>query len=188
MTNLEHMSYLVDRDICNNSVPHAWTSVVMISGLASSYRIRLIGRPAGQASWKAVFPNEKGELSGGWRAAQKTAGRAGVLHRRQQGGPACCTKRRSGGLRKRAGRVAEKGSLPSRPFLQPSLLCSPQPAFMCSPLARLVVQPGAPPFCAARQPAEKSGFSFGNTALQPARPASPPFSVIPVISFLSASK
>jgi len=36
MTNLERMSYLVDRDICNSSVPHAWTSVVMVSGLASS--------------------------------------------------------------------------------------------------------------------------------------------------------
>jgi len=29
------MSYLVDCDICNSSVPHAWTSVVMVSGLAS---------------------------------------------------------------------------------------------------------------------------------------------------------
>jgi len=35
MTNLEHMSYLVDRDICNSSVLHAWTSLVMVSGLAS---------------------------------------------------------------------------------------------------------------------------------------------------------
>jgi len=29
MTSLEHMSCLVDRDICNSSVLHAWTSVVM---------------------------------------------------------------------------------------------------------------------------------------------------------------
>jgi len=36
MTSLERMSYLVDRDICNSSVPHAWTSVVMASGLTSS--------------------------------------------------------------------------------------------------------------------------------------------------------
>jgi len=42
---------------------------------------------------------------------------------------------------------------------------------MCSPLARPVVQPASPPFCAARQPAENSCFSFGNTALPPARPA-----------------
>jgi len=36
MTSLEHMSFLVDRDICNNSVPHPRTSVVMASGLSSS--------------------------------------------------------------------------------------------------------------------------------------------------------
>jgi len=36
MTNLERMPYLVDRNICYGSVPHAWTSVVMVSGLASS--------------------------------------------------------------------------------------------------------------------------------------------------------
>jgi len=36
MSSLEHMSYLVDRNICNSSVPHAWTSVVMASELASS--------------------------------------------------------------------------------------------------------------------------------------------------------
>jgi len=30
------MSYLVDRDIYNSSVPPAWTSVIMVSGLASS--------------------------------------------------------------------------------------------------------------------------------------------------------
>jgi len=36
MTSLERMSYLVDHDIYNSSVPHPWTSVVMASGLASS--------------------------------------------------------------------------------------------------------------------------------------------------------
>jgi len=36
MTSLKRMSYLVDHDICNSSVPHPWTSVVMASGLANS--------------------------------------------------------------------------------------------------------------------------------------------------------
>jgi len=36
MTSLERMSYLVDRDICNSSIPHPWASVVMVSGPASS--------------------------------------------------------------------------------------------------------------------------------------------------------
>jgi len=36
MTSLEHMSHLIDRGICNSSVPHASTSVAMASGLASS--------------------------------------------------------------------------------------------------------------------------------------------------------
>ena len=133
MTNLEHMSYLVDRDICNNSVPHAWTSVVMISGLASSYRIRLIGRPAGQASWKAVFPNEKGELSGGWRAAQKTAGRAGVLHKKavrwaSEKGGACCRKG------------------------QPSVPTFSAAQLTVQPPARLHVQPTGPSCSAAWRP------------------------------------
>jgi len=34
MTNLERISFLVYRDICNGSVP--WTSAVMVSELASS--------------------------------------------------------------------------------------------------------------------------------------------------------
>jgi len=41
---------------------------------------------------------------------------------------------------------------------------------MCSPLAHPVVHPAGPPFCAARQPAENSCFSFGNKALQPTQP------------------
>jgi len=36
MTNLEHMYYLVDRDTCNITVLHAWTTVVMVTGLTSS--------------------------------------------------------------------------------------------------------------------------------------------------------
>jgi len=39
MKNLVRMPYLVYRDICNSSVPHTWTSVVMVSGLASSERL-----------------------------------------------------------------------------------------------------------------------------------------------------
>ena len=39
--------------------------------------------------------------------------------------------------------------------------------FPCWPLACPVVLPASPPFCAARQPAENSCFSFDNTALQP---------------------
>jgi len=36
MTSLEHMSCLFDCDICNSSDPPLWTSVVMVSELASS--------------------------------------------------------------------------------------------------------------------------------------------------------
>ena len=61
-------------------------------------------------------------------------------------------------LWKMMGRPAEKGS----PILQCSL-----------------------PFCAASQPPENSRFSFGNTALQPARPL---FSVILLKAFWPASK
>jgi len=35
MTSLERMSYLVHCDICKSSDPHAWTSVVMFTGLAT---------------------------------------------------------------------------------------------------------------------------------------------------------
>jgi len=107
--------------------------------------ITLIGGPAGRAGWRTVFPNEKRELSADWQAAQKTEGRASGLYK------------------KAIRRAGEKGIPPARPF--------PQPSVMCSPLARPVVQPAGPPFCAARQPAENSCFSFGNTALQPARPS-----------------
>jgi len=46
------------------------------------------------------------------------------------------------------------------------------------PANRIVINSG-------RQPAENSCFSFGNTALQPARPAGPPFSVIPLVDEMS---
>jgi len=36
MTILEHMYYVVDCDICNISVLHAWTTVVMVTRLVSS--------------------------------------------------------------------------------------------------------------------------------------------------------
>jgi len=36
MTSLEHMSYLVDRAMCNSSIPPAWTNVIMVSGLEIS--------------------------------------------------------------------------------------------------------------------------------------------------------
>ena len=60
----------------------------------------------------------------------------------------------------------------ARPLVQPvgSLSCAGRPNLQLagpSVLARPLVQP-----------AENSCFSFGNTALQPARPAGPPFSVI----------
>jgi len=98
-----------------------------------------------------VFPYEKGELLAVWRAALKTEGRAGGLHK------------------KAVRRVAESGRAGCRKG-QPS-----GPPFS---VGQLNVQPAIPPFCAARQPMENSCFSFGNTALQPARPAGPPFSVV----------
>ena len=108
-----------------------------------------------------MFPNENRELS------------AGCTEDRRVGG---CTKRRYGGLRKRAGRAAENSSPPARPFPQSSLQCSPPPCLNVQPTGCPIVQPAGPPFCAARQTAENSCFSFGNTALQRARPAGPSFS------------
>ena len=83
---------------------------------------------------------------------------------------------------------------------RPALLCSPlfsaalRRALSCGPPARPLVHPVGSLSCADRpnvqlagppvlarflvQPAENSCFSIGNTALQPARPAGPPFSVI----------
>ena len=53
-----------------------------------------------------------------WRAAQKTEGRAGGMHKKAV-------------LQKRVGRVAENGSPPAHPF----------------PQDRLFVHPVGPPFC-----------------------------------------
>jgi len=102
----------------------------------------------------------------GWRAAQK-----GRLHYRtgqwaaHKDGPAGCTLTCA----------AEKGGPEDCPFLQawPSFSATCRTALLCSLPARPYV------FCAARQPAENSRFSIGNTALQPARPAGLPVSVIP---------
>jgi len=91
--------------------------------------ITLIGGPAGRegrASWRAVFPNEKHELSADWRAALKTEGRSGGLHK------------------KAVRRVAEKGgadcekSLPSGPPFS---------------IGQLNVQPTGLSCCAACRPA-----------------------------------
>ena len=62
----------------------------------------------------------------------------GLLHTRQKGGPAGCTK-------KAVRRAAEKGSPPARPYPQPSLICSPPD--------RLNVQPTCPSCGAACRPA-----------------------------------
>ena len=98
-----------------------------------------------------------------------------------------CTEKTEGwvgGLHKKVvRRTTEKCGAGCRkgPALRPAFSAAQptvQPALMCSPLACRVVQP-AGPFCAARHPAENSCFSFGNMTLQPARPAGPPFTVIP---------
>ena len=116
-----------------------------------------------------MLPNEKHELSAGWRAAQKS-GPAGCT----QDWPVGCTLREASGLHIKLG--CGKGQSGGLLF---SAAC---PALFRSPSHRLFVQPIGPPFwlvfCAARQPADSSRFSFGNMALQPARPAGPPISVI----------
>ena len=99
--------------------------------ITAIHGMTLIGGPAGRAGWRAVIANEKREFSAGWRAAQKTEGRAGGLQ-----------KGRSGGLRKRAGQAAKKSSPLAHPF--------PQPSLMCSPPVRLSVQPTGPS-CSAAQ-------------------------------------
>ena len=91
------------------------------------------------------------------RAAQKTEGRAGRLHKKE------------------VWRAAEKANPPAALFRSPAYCAAHQPALMCSPLSGPAVQPADPLFCAARQPAENSCFSFGNTAPSP---PGPPFSVI----------
>ena len=81
-------------------------------------RITLIGGPAVRAGWRAVFPNEKCELSAGC-TDDRRAGRRPAL---KGGGPAGCGKGR-GGPQKRA---------------------ALRPASVCSPLARPSVQLASP--------------------------------------------
>jgi len=71
--------------------------------------------------------------------------------------------------------AAKKGGSEGCPFFQTVPLFSKArwPALLCSPLARPSV------FCGACELAENSRFSFENTTLQLARPASLPISVIP---------
>jgi len=66
---------------------------------------------------------------------------AGGLHRREKGGPAGCTKRQCGGLRKRARRAAEKGRPLDCLFRSPVWCAARQSPLMCNPLARPIVQP-----------------------------------------------
>jgi len=82
--------------------------IVIISGAQCSSqtspwscRITLIGGPAG---WRAVFPYGKSEFSSVCCTQDSRAGRRAAQ------------KRRSVGLRKRAGRTAETASPPARPF------------------------------------------------------------------------
>ena len=90
------------------------------------------------------------------QAAQKTQGQASGLHKKsvwqavEKDGVGC-----------------RKGQPSGPPFSAAQLNVSgPRLALMCSPLAHPVVQPAGPLFCAARQPADISCFSFGNTALR----------------------
>ena len=114
--------------------------------------------------------------------------RAGELHRRASreaalqnwpvgctlGGPVGCT------LNWAAGKSGREGC----PFLQPAppFFAVRRTAFLCSPPAR-------PSVLSSVQPADSSRFSFGNMALQPARPTGPPISVIHlvVLVFLHAT-
>ena len=118
--------------------------------------------------------------------------RAGEQHRRAgrqaalQDWPVGCTLRGAGGLHIKLG--CGKGRAGGLPF------SAARPAVFRSPPPRLFVQPTSLPFClvfcAARQPADSSRFSFGNMALKPARLASPPISVILIgwVAWMSCSQ
>jgi len=110
--------------------------------------ITLIGGPAGRAGWRAVFPNEKHELSAG------------------------CTKRRTGGLRKTAGQAAKIGQPSGLPFSTSQLAV--KSALMCSPLARPVVQLARP----SVQLASPWKIHVFHWATRASSPPGPPFSVI----------
>ena len=82
-----------------------------------------------------------------------------------------CTLRRSGGLRIKLG--CGKGRAGGLPFsaAHPTLFRCPTDRLFCA-AHRLTL------LSYVQQPAENSPFLFGNTALQPARSAGPPISVI----------
>jgi len=95
---------------------------------------------------------------------------AGELHRRAgrqaalQDWPVGCTLTGAGGLHIKLG--SGKGQSGGLPFS-----AAHRNAFLCSP-------PAHPSVLSSVQPTDSSHFSFGNMALQPARPAGPPISVI----------
>jgi len=81
------------------------------------------------------------------------------------------------------GRAAEIDSPPACPFPLSSLMCSlPARLNNVQPTGPSCSTDCRPALCAARQPAENLCFSFGNTAFQSARPASPSFRVIQIFS------
>jgi len=106
--------------------------------------------------------------------------RGGELHRRAgrqsalQDCPVGCTLRWAGGLLIKLGyRNGRSGGLL---FSEPT-----PPSFAARSIALLCSPPARPSVLSSVQPADSSRLSFGNTALQPARPAGPPISVIPQI-------
>ena len=78
------------------------------------------------------------------------------------GGLAGCTEDRRAGRR-----AAQKGGAAGCGKGRSSLMCSPPVPVNVQPTGQ-----------SCSDPADNSCFSFGNTALQPARPAGPPFRVI----------
>jgi len=109
------------------------------------------------------LPNEKYEFSAGWRAAQK-------------GGPAGCTTGWASGLHIKAvctlSWAAEKGEPEGWPF------SAVRPPFSAARRTAFFVQPAGTPFCLVCSSPSKIHLFHLET--QPARPAGPPISVIPV--------
>ena len=88
----------------------------------------------GRAGWRDVFPYEKGELLAVWRAALKTEGRAGGLHKKAvrrvaESGRAGCRKGQPSGPPFSVGQLNVQPAIP--PFSATCLT-----AFLCSPPAR----------------------------------------------------
>ena len=110
-----------------------------------------------KTNWRAGGPCFQMKNVNFRRAAQKTEGRAG-------------------GLRKRTGQAAEKSKqLWPALFRSQVYYAARRPALVYSPLARPVVQPAGPPFCAAGSPRKIQVFHL---ATRPSSPPGPPFSVI----------